>query len=295
MAKAKAKEAVPEAVGTEDEKQKVLDDKKQLKKEQKEQKKEAKRRAREIAKQEEALGMDEGNGLVTFGATVVIVVLWIAVICVIVKLDVGGFGSRVLTPILKDVPVLNLILPGSALGGNSTTQESYGGYNDLKEAVDRIRELELELDRVQTASNSKDSDLEQLKAEVARLKEFEAKQVEFQRIMNEFYEEVVYSDKGPGIEEFKKYYEAMDPATAEFLYKQLVLQQEEDEEIKQFVKTYTEMNAKKAAKIFEGMTSDLAQVARILEAMTAEQRSKILESMDAEVAARLTKMMDPSS
>ena len=239
--------------------------------------------------------MDEGNGLVTFGATVVIVVLWIAVICVIVKLDVGGFGSRVLTPILKDVPVLNLILPGSALGGNSTTQESYGGYNDLKEAVDRIRELELELDRVQTASNSKDSDLEQLKAEVARLKEFEAKQVEFQRIMNEFYEEVVYSDKGPGIEEFKKYYEAMDPATAEFLYKQVVLQQEEDEEIKQFVKTYTEMNAKKAAKIFEGMTSDLAQVARILEAMTAEQRSKILESMDAEVAARLTKMMDPSS
>ena len=230
-----------------------------------------------------------------FGATVVIVVLWIAVICVIVKLDVGGFGSRVLTPILKDVPVLNLILPGSALGGNSTTQESYGGYNDLKEAVDRIRELELELDRVQTASNSKDSDLEQLKAEVARLKEFEAKQVEFQRIMNEFYEEVVYSDKGPGIEEFKKYYEAMDPATAEFLYKQVVLQQEEDEEIKQFVKTYTEMNAKKAAKIFEGMTSDLAQVARILEAMTAEQRSKILESMDAEVAARLTKMMDPSS
>ena len=211
MAKAKAKEAVPEAVGTEDEKQKVLDDKKQLKKEQKEQKKEAKRRAREIAKQEEALGMDEGNGLVTFGATVVIVALWIAVICVIVKLDVGGFGSRVLTPILKDVPVLNLILPGSALGGNSTTQESYGGYNDLKEAVDRIRELELELDRVQTASNSKDSDLEQLKAEVARLKEFEAKQVEFQRIMNEFYEEVVYSDKGPGIEEFKKYYEAMDP------------------------------------------------------------------------------------
>lgn len=295
MAKAKAKEAVLEAVGTEDEKQKVLDDKKQLKKEQKEQKKEAKRRAREIAKQEEALGMDEGNGLVTFGATVVIVALWIAVICVIVKLDVGGFGSRVLTPILKDVPVLNLILPGSALGGNSTTQESYGGYNDLKEAVDRIRELELELDRVQTASNSKDSDLEQLKAEVARLKEFEAKQVEFQRIMNEFYEEVVYSDKGPGIEEFKKYYEAMDPATAEFLYKQVVLQQEEDEEIKQFVKTYTEMNAKKAAKIFEGMTSDLAQVARILEAMTAEQRSKILESMDAEVAARLTKMMDPSS
>ncbi|MDE7353777.1 MAG: hypothetical protein K2O06_12120 [Acetatifactor sp.] len=292
---AKAKEAVPETSGTEDEKQKVLDDKKQLKKEQKEQKKEAKRRAREIAKQEEALGMDEGNGLVTFGATVLIVALWIAVICVIVKLDVGGFGSRVLTPILKDVPVLNLILPGSALGGNSTTQESYGGYSDLKEAVDRIRELELELDRVQTGSNSKDSDLEQLRAEVARLKEFEAKQVEFQRIMNEFYEEVVYSDKGPGIEEFKKYYEAMDPATAEFLYKQVVLQQEEDEEIKQFVKTYTEMNAKKAAKIFEGMTSDLAQVARILEAMTAEQRSKILEAMDAEVAARLTKMMDPSS
>ena len=27
------------------------------------------------------------------------------------KMDVGGFGSNVLTPILKDVPVINKILP----------------------------------------------------------------------------------------------------------------------------------------------------------------------------------------
>ena len=98
----------------------------------------------------------------TFGATVLIVALWIAVVCVIVKLDIGGFGSSVLAPILKDVPVLNMILPDS--GQTETTDPgSYGGYSSLQDAVDYIRQLELELEQVRTASNAKDADLEKLR------------------------------------------------------------------------------------------------------------------------------------
>ena len=77
---------------------------------------------------------------------------------------------------------------------------------------------------------AKDEELDQLKAEVLRLKEFENQQVEFQRIQKEFYDEVVYSDKGPGAEEYKKYYESMDPATAEYIYKQVVTQLQESQE-----------------------------------------------------------------
>ena len=196
---------VSQGVGSpEDEKKRIQDEKKQLKKQQQDQKKEAKRRAKEIAKQEEDLGLDEGNGLVTFGATVLIVALWIAVVCVIVKLDIGGFGSSVLTPILKDVPVLNMILPDS--GQTETTDPgSYGGYSSLQDAVDYIRQLELELEQVRTASNAKDADLEKLRAENTRLSAFEQKQVEFQRIMQEFYEEVIYAENGPGAEEYRKW------------------------------------------------------------------------------------------
>ena len=148
-----AKGMAPEAVSADDDKKRIQDERKQLKKQQKEQRKEAKARAKEISRQEEELGLDEGNGLVTFGATVLIVLLWIAVICVIVKLDIGGFGSSVLTPILKDVPVVNKILPGSSQT-ETNNPGSYGGYSSLQEAVDYIKQLEVELEQVRTASNS---------------------------------------------------------------------------------------------------------------------------------------------
>ena len=93
-------------------------------------------------------------------------------------------------------------------------------------------------------------ELDQLKAEVLRLKEFENQQVEFQRIQKEFYDEVVYSDKGPGAEEYKKYYESMDPATAEYIYKQVVTQLQESKEVQDYAAAYSSMKPKQAAAIF---------------------------------------------
>lgn len=290
-----AKELTPEAAAAEAEKKKLKEEKKQLKKEQKEQKRDAKRRAKEISKQEEELSEDEdGNGLVTFLATILIVVLWLAVICVIVKLDIGGFGSSVLTPILKDVPVVNKILPGN-VQTETTNPESFGGYSNLQEAVDYIKQLELELERVQNASSQKDVDIDNLKAEVLRLKEFEERQTEFQRIETEFYENVVYSDKGPGAEEYQRWYEAMNPTTAELLYKQVVVQLQESQEIQNYAQAYSEMKPKQAAQIFEEMTDNLELVAKILRTMDADKRGSILGVMDSQVAAKLTKIMNPDS
>lgn len=125
--------------------------KKQLKSEQKQQRKEARRRAKEIAKREDELADDdEGGGFGTLLATIMIVMVWLAVILVIIKLDVGGFGSKVLTPILQDVPVLNRVLPGNSIL-ETKDPESYGGYTSLVDAVDQIRQLELELERLETS------------------------------------------------------------------------------------------------------------------------------------------------
>lgn len=275
------------------EKNRIQNEKKQLKRDQKNQRREVKRRAKEIAKQEEALGDEEGNGLVTFGATVLIVALWLAVICVIVKLDIGGFGSSVLTPILKDVPVVNKILPGTGVT-ETNDPDSYGGYSSLTEAVAYIRELELEVERLQNASNVKDSDLEKLRAEVQRLKEFEDAQVEFQRIQSEFYEEVVYSDKGPGADEYKKWYEEMNPSLAESLYRQVIIQLEESTQFQEYVSTFTNMKPKAAAALLEEMT-DLNEVAKILNAMNADSRGDIMNQMSAEFGAKVAAIMNPGT
>lgn len=97
-----AREKTPEEQTTDNERKQLAEEKKKLKKEQQAQRKEAKRRAKEIAKQEDALDDgSEGSSLLTFGATILIVILWIAVICAVIKLDIGGFGSSVVTPILR--------------------------------------------------------------------------------------------------------------------------------------------------------------------------------------------------
>lgn len=279
----------------ETEKKQIQNEKKQLKKQQKEQKKEAKRRAKEIARREDALDDDgASSGVLTFFATILIVILWLAVICIIIKLDIGGFGSSVVTPLLKDVPVVNRILPGNSLT-ETTEGEGYGGYTSLKDAVEQIRYLELELEKAQNLSTSNDEDLNNLKAEVLRLKEFEEKQIEFQRIRTEFYEEVVYSDKGPGAEAFQEYYESMDPATAEYIYKQVVTQLEESKEIVELAESFSEMEPEQAAGIFEAMTDNLNLAARLLLIMEPKERGAIMGVMDPDVAARLTKIMDPES
>ena len=170
-----AKEESQQELQTKAQKQKIVEEKKNLKKEQKEQKKEAKKRAREIAKQEDALAdQEEGNTLVTFGATLLIVVLWLAVICVIIKMDIGGFGSNIMTPILKDIPVVNKVLPGVSMSVTSNPEE-YGGYTNLKDAVDQIKKLELQIDNLQVSINTKDEETKTLKAEIIRLQEFEKK------------------------------------------------------------------------------------------------------------------------
>ena len=292
-----AKEKEASTGNVEEEKRKIIEEKKNLKREQREQKRQARKRAKELAKKEDELSEDEeSNGLVTFGATLLIVVLWLAVICVIIKLDVGGFGSTVLTPLLKDVPVINRILPGFSMT-QTNRPEDYGGYTNLKDAVAQIKALELELERLQLSNSAKDEELNSLKAEVVRLREFEEKQMDFQRIRTEFFEDVVYADKGPGAEEYRKYYEAMDPNTAEYIYKQVITQLQETKEIQEYASTYSQMKPKQAAGIFEKMTgdSDLRLVARILNAMNAESRGAILGVMDPEIAARLTKIMDPES
>ena len=273
-------------------------DRKKLKADQKAQRKEAKRRAKELAAREEDL--DEENSGPVILTTLIIIAVWVGIICALVKLDIGGFGSQVLAPVLKNVPVVNKILPDETTGNISSeesTEEAVdlAGYTALEEAVSDIRDLEDELLDYQEELNAKNERILALEEEIKRLETFEDMQVEFERIKTEFYNEVVYAENGPGVEEYQKYYEAMDPATAEVLYKQVVAQVEESKEVQDYAQAYSEMKPKEAAGIFEAMTSDLDLAARILGEMEPDARGKILGVMDADVAAKITKIMEPDS
>lgn len=282
-------------IDTKAEKKRLKEEKKKLKQEQKSQRKEAKQRAKELALEEANLSDDEeSGGFSVFLVTAIIILVWLGIIALLIKLDVGGFGSQVLAPVLSDVPVLNKILPESE-ETESATGEDYGGYSNLKDAVNDVESLKVQLESAQATVNADAEKITELQNEVARLKTFEDKQLEFQRIKNEFYEEVVYAENGPGADEYVKYFESMDPETAENLYKEVVKTEAVSEEIKEYAQAYSEMKPKQAATIFEGMTDNLDLVAKILGVMEPDDRGAILGVMDSTVAAKITKIMDPDS
>lgn len=274
------------------------EEKEKIKEEKRRHKQELKELKRQKKEAEELEGEDEAGGgfLSTFMIIFFIILIWLALFALFIKLDIGGFGSGVAAPILKDVPVLNAILPGDKEVETDETKElkeRYYGYSNLDDAVSRIKELELEVSQLQSEKNEDSVDVDALQAEIKRLKTFEDTQVEFEKIRNQFYDEVVFSEKAPDIEEYKKYYESIDPANAEVIYRDVVGVVEYNKEIEDYAAAYSAMKPKAAAKIFEAMTNDLQLAAKILHQMGADDRGNILGAMDATVAAQITAIMEP--
>ena len=235
---------------------------------------------------------DEGFSPSVLLIVILIVIIWIAILALLIKLDIGGFGSGVLRPILKDIPVVNKILPEP-----TDTEEYVGEFDNLPDALAEIERLNKQIEQLKAdAAKGDEGESEEIKAlkeEIIRLRTFEDSQVEFQKLKTEFYEEVVFSDKAPGIEQYKAYYEQIDPDNAEYLYKQVVQQMETDKIMDQYVKAYSEMKPKQAAAIFNEMGDNLDLVAKILGKMEPTQRAKILGVMEKDIASQLTKIMDP--
>lgn len=227
-----------------------------------------------------------GNKIVSFLIALVIVIIWLAVFALLIKLDVGGFGSKVLTPVLKDVPIVNQILPNS-----QNTDEEGNTYRTLDEALARIKELELQLDSMDSSGSANSDYISELETENARLKEFEDNQKEFEKRVADFEENVVFNDKAPDIEEYKAYYESIDPDNAAKIYKQVVEQIQADQSLVEQGERYAKMEPANAAQILEVMTGDLDLVCGILKNMKTEESAAIIAEMSPEYAAKVTKKM----
>ena len=133
----------------------------------------------------------------------IVVLVWLAIFAMLIKLDVGGFGSNVMTPILKNVPVLNKILPESVT--DEDIADSSYPYKTLDEAIAKIKELEVENANLQTQNEDSLAQIANLTSENTRLKVFEDNQNAFQQRVAEFDNKVVFNDKAPDIDEYKEY------------------------------------------------------------------------------------------
>ena len=164
----------------------------------------------------------------------------------------------------------------------------------LEDGKQELADKEKELADAQNASSANADYISQLEAQSQELQQYKENEAEFEKEKQSFYEDVVFSDVAPDIEEYKKYYESIDPANAEVLYKQVVAQTAEDEQLEDYIKTYSSMKPKEAAAIFDTMTDNLKLVAQILDGMDADSRAAILGKMTSDTAAKVTEIMKPS-
>lgn len=279
-----------------DEKEEILDAKaarKAEKKAEKQRKKEEKKLAKQQELEDDTEESSGGSKVALVFVTLIIIIIWLAILALLVKMDVGGFGSTVLAPVLKDVPYINKILPATDESELGTEDTEYP-YQTLDEAVAYIKELELELQTAQEGSSENSAYVAQLESEVAKLQQYEQNEADFENEKAQFYEEVVFNDKAPDISEYQKYYESIDPANAEELYKEVVQQEQTSQELTDYVSTYSQMKPKEAAAIFDTMTDNLELVAKILNQMDRQSAANILGKMDSKTAAKVSELMEPA-
>ncbi|MBQ9199451.1 MAG: hypothetical protein IJ141_04665 [Lachnospiraceae bacterium] len=222
---------------------------------------------------------------------ILIIISFLSIMALLIKCDVGGFGSEVLRPVFKDVPVINKILPDAS--DEEVAKESDYPYNTLAEALDQIKIMDEEI-------NSKDAEIlalndkvAELSAEVDRLTVYKNDQEEFEEKKNQFYDEIVYGDSAPSADTYIEWYNEISPERAEEIYAQMISARQVDDEILELAKTYEDMKAKNAADILQSMKNDLDTVALIMNNMSAEKRADVLAAMDPEFAASITKKLLP--
>ena len=279
----------------------IKQERKKLRQQEKQHNKEMRAKGKELEAREAELEQPEG-GITSFFLTIAIIVMWLLIMSLLIRLDVGHFGSTVMAPIIKDVPYLNRILPEHARGSTDTYRgdEEAETQNTSRADDAYVRALEEQLAEAQNRTAEYKTTMDQQQAEIERLRAFESQQSAFETQRSEFYNDIIYNNNSPGAEEYAKYFEMIDPEVAAEIYKQVVQSEAANSDVQTYANAYAAMKAKEAAAIFDEMVGkgsehEVQLAARILLVMGADDRGKIMGKMETENAARLTDIMEPSA
>ncbi len=222
----------------------------------------------------------------------IIVVLLILVVGVgaMIKFDVFKLGTEVIGPSIKDVPVLNMILPEMP---EEVTEEEAANYNfeTIEEVVEVLKITENLLKESAQEAEKISEQLKQLTAEVERLKVFEGNQVQFEADQKAF-DDLVASNSEAIV--FKDWFEKMNPENAAEIYAQVIEEVKYDEDLKGLVDIYQSMKPAQAASILEDMTvTQMALVSSIVKNLSADQSADVLGNMEPATAAKITTYLSP--
>lgn len=236
------------------------------------------------------------NKALSTAITIVIILIWLGIFGILIKLDVGGFGSKILAPVIKDIPVINRILPDSARKNSASDNAEDYPYKSMADAINYIKELEVQLSGEQEKNTTLTNKNDDLQKEIDRLKKFEENQDEFEALKSKFYDEVVFGEDAIDYENYIEYYKSINPEKAEELYQEALEKYAYNKAYTEQADAYAAMEPKAAAAIFLEMSGDLDIVVNILQCMKTAKRAAVIAAIsdkDANYAAKITKLIAP--
>ena len=286
MAEEKDINEVPEKKG----KEKKVKEKKVKEKKIKEKPPKEKKVREKKPKQESSVEDEETIGIITIILGIIGTILVVAIVlAALIKFDIGGLGTEIIGPKIKNIPYLNVILP--PMPEEEIEEEEVYSFDTIEEAIEALKNTENLLKEMEKEAENHNEVLENLQNENNRLKVFEESQLQFQKDKDEF-DKLIVSKTNPN--EFIKWYEKINPENAEKIYKESIIKAVEEEELKKLVNMYQAMKPKAAAPILEEMSKTrLEMVGSILLKLESKQAGDILGAMDSKVASRLTSYMYP--
>ena len=234
---------------------------------------------------------EKGSKGISILIAVLIIITWLSVMALLIKCDVGGFGSEVLRPVFKNIPVINAILPDAS--DEEVAKESDYPYDNLADALAQIAVLDNSVASKEAEIAALNDKVAEQEAEITRLSGIVEDQKEFEEKKNKFYDEIVYGDSAPDADTYVEWYNQLDAEHAEEVYREIISAQQADQDIVDLAAAYSSMDAKKAASILESMKTDMDTVALIMNNMDSESQGKILAEMDPDFAASVTKKLLP--
>lgn len=229
---------------------------------------------------------DKGSVVLSAILILLIILILLGGFAMFVKFDVAKFGSKVMTPIFEDVPVIKYILPDPI---DVKDKEVNYPYKTMAEAIEEITKLKNKNDKLKKENADIQDKVDQLTKENKKLQKFESEMMDFEKRKAEYEKEIVFGDDAVDISEYQKYYEQIDPERAEELYKQVMVQIAADEEAKKLSNTYAKMDPGAAAQALEKLDNSLGLVCDILLSMTEKNRAAIMDEMSSDFAAKVTK------
>ncbi len=232
---------------------------------------------------------EESSGkLGTFLIIILFLLIWISVLALLIKLDVGGLGTT-LRPYMKDVPVVNLMLP--KVSDEQIQWEENYPYKNMDEAMKELDLLKQQVETLTKENTAQAIEITQLRAENNRLKNFEDDVKAFEERVKRFDQYVVFNDKAPDVTAYKEFYESIEPENAAQLYQYVVELIQYDEGVIKQAELFANMKPGQAAEALQEMTADIEFITKVLLAMKKDNATEIMNKMDALFVAKVMQRM----